>query len=82
MSRNIPNAPEHASSGLNTCDRCGGHFPGPGIRQGEHLYCCDKCAQGPSKKMMVRMLLPAAGLITFGYALGWSVTRIRHSHFG
>lgn len=70
MNRNSASAPQYEKSDFSTCERCSGHFPGVGVRQDGHVYCCDKCAQGPSKKKMVRMLLPAVGLITVGFALG------------
>lgn len=63
-----------------SCSRCGGRFPSPGIHRNGQIYCCDKCAEGPDKKMMARMLIPAVGLVLFGSALGWSIARIRYSH--
>lgn len=51
------------------CARCGGRFPGPGVEQHEHIYCCDKCARGP-KGMMLRRLPMAALLVVGGAALG------------
>ncbi len=56
-----------------TCARCGGHFPGPGVEQAGMIYCCDTCAAGPMR-MWPRMLLgvlPVAGLLLgTGMALG------------
>ena len=49
------------------CFRCGGHFPGPGIVQHEHIYCCDKCARGP--KAMLPRMLSMAGLLVAGGAM-------------
>jgi hypothetical protein len=65
-------------SDLSVCDRCGGQFPGPGVSLNGRIYCCDKCAKGPGAKTMIRMLLPATGLVVLGSVLGWSFARIRH----
>lgn len=68
-------APSVLQSEWRRCDRCGGRFPGPGISRNGRVYCCDLCAAGPGKKMMVRMLPAAAGLLGLGLLLGWSAAR-------
>jgi len=65
---------EAAGHAIETCDRCGGRFPGIGVRINDRVYCCDKCAEGP-QQMMPRMLLMSVVLLSVGAALGWSISR-------
>jgi hypothetical protein len=58
---------------MQTCVRCGGHFPGPGVQHDGKVYCCDKCAAGPKQmlpQMLLRMLPMAAFFMTVGVLLG------------
>jgi hypothetical protein len=73
-------ASSHLEPELKRCDRCGGHLPGTGIRREGHIYCCDLCAAGPGKKMMVRMVPAAVALLGVGLLLGWSVARNALKH--
>jgi hypothetical protein len=53
---------------MNTCYRCKGKFPGPGIEKEGKLYCCDKCAKGP-KIMLAKlpiMLIMAGAIFMLG----------------
>lgn len=64
---------------MNRCARCGGRFPGPGIAANGRVYCCDKCAAGPSARNMLPMLPILAALIGAGAVLGWLAGRSRRS---
>lgn len=58
---------------MQTCDRCGGNFPGPGVEEAGKVYCCDKCAAGPRRmmpRMMLRMAPMAALLVGVGLLIG------------
>ncbi len=61
--------PLHPISDFQTGDCCGGHFPGPGIQQEDHVHCCDKCAAGPHL-MRPRMVFMASLWVTSGVLLG------------
>lgn len=62
---------------LSVCDRCGGRFPGKGVRANGRIFCCDKCAAGPGVRKMIHMLIPATAFAIFGAIVGWSAARIR-----
>lgn len=51
---------------FETCARCGGRFPGPGIGWHGKVYCCDQCAvqaeRSISKAGMLLKMLPIAAL--------------------
>lgn len=58
---------------MQTCARCGGHFPGPGVERDGKIYCCDMCAAGPKQmwpRMALRMLPIAAVLLGVGVLIG------------
>ena len=63
---------------VQTCARCGGRFPGPGVERNSKTYCCDRCAAGP-KRMLPRMILHVApialGLIGVGILIGRRLER-------
>lgn len=65
----------HAAHSTLTCTRCGGHFAAPGVARKGRIYCCDKCAAGPSVGNMLRMLPVIGALLGAGAALGWLAGR-------
>lgn len=54
---------------METCARCKGKFPGPGIEKERKIYCCDKCARG-EKKMMLKVIPAALGVFGLGFFVG------------
>ena len=64
---------EHGT--INTCHRCRGRFPGPGVPRKRHLYCCDKCAAGPGVMDRIRMASAAVALALVGVVVGWAAAQ-------
>lgn len=64
---------------LQTCSRCGGRFPGPGVERQGQIYCCDKCAQGP-RRMLPRMMLRLLPIIVLLVGSGTLIGRYLSSH--
>lgn len=60
---------------IESCACCGGRFPAPGVDLRGRIYCCDKCATGPSAGMKARMLLMPAALVVASAAAGWLAAR-------
>lgn len=60
---------------VEACARCGSRFPSPGVEHRGRLYCCDRCAMGPSPRMMVRMAPMVVGLVGAGAFAGWLAAR-------
>jgi hypothetical protein len=60
---------------VEACARCGSRFPSPGVEHRRRLYCCDRCAMGPSPRMMVRMAPMVVGLVGAGAFAGWLAAR-------
>lgn len=66
-----------ATTPLNTCAMCGGHFPGNGIETAGKIYCCDKCADRDQHKLhMLTAMAPKIGaVLAVGAALGYLLGR-------
>lgn len=80
--RGVPIAAIRADLGaerIETCARCGGHFPAPGVARLGRVYCCDKCAEGADGRMGARMRVrkasQLAAFVGLGAALGWLAAR-------
>lgn len=61
---------------MQTCTKCGGHFPGAGVENNGKVYCCDKCAQAGRHKLheligMAPKLISVVGIgAVAGFLLG------------
>jgi hypothetical protein len=55
---------------METCARCKGKFPGPGIEKNGKVYCCDKCAKGP-QRMIVKFIPAVLGVFALGFFTGY-----------
>lgn len=69
---------EQRSVSLETCARCSGRFPGPGIGMEGKVYCCDCCAAGvghgvSAGRWMATRMLPVVALLFGAGTLGWTL---------
>jgi hypothetical protein len=55
---------------METCARCKGKFPGPGIEKNGKVYCCDKCARG-AKQMMFKVIPAVLRVFGLGFLIGY-----------
>lgn len=58
---------------MQTCAKCGGHFPGPGIENRGKVYCCDKCAQAGQHKFrrLIAMAPKLVSVASIGAVVGF-----------
>jgi hypothetical protein len=67
---------EKCDSEIEECARCGSRFPAPGVERQDRVYCCEKCAMGPSLRVKAVMLPLLASLVGAGALIGWMAARV------